>query len=413
MASAAIQPSAATGSPWQSLEPSMAQQQERRGGSSWPESLHSSQQPAARQVDPDNAATDSSSSQWVPSHAVQGADASPAQTQQHPSAAAPSTGHMSPAPAAGAGGLQGSTPALGASAPSPQSGLDSDHGAFACLDILPGALRQAGAAGRSEAPNDSPQHPATMVCSPAHPQGQVRRRPRHGAGHCPSQQVEAGSALTDADVSWQSDHLQPCGPPAQFSPGSPQLGLVDRLRAAQPPREWAGADAGHAARLRADQPAGDQPAGDQPAGDQQHGASAVHQASQQQEQPGERPESAGAAAQHSRDAHWQPGQQQQAPRSSAHHSGEAAWEQRPRPCIAVQQNGVAEWQPSQQQQGPGTAAQRVGEAEWEARQAAVELEVAARRQAAELQAAWELEVWRKEEEVGLITTGCGFLCSRS
>ena len=371
MVSAAIQPSATAVGPWQALEPSMAQQQERHGSSSsqpeFADVLHSSQQPAVRQVDPASAAIDSSSSQWVPSHAVQGAGAPPAQLQRHPSAAAPSTGHTSPAPAAGAGGLQGSPAALGASALSPQSGLDSESGACPRLDTQPEALGQAGAAGRSEAPADSPQHPATMVCSPAHPQGQVRRPPRHGAGRCLSQQVEAGSSTTDADVSWQSDHLQPCGQTAQFSPGSPQPGLVDRLRAAQPARERAGANAGHAARLRPDQPAWDQ----------QHNASSMHQASQQQGQSGEQLAGAGAAAQHSGDAHWQPGQQQQGPEAGG--------------------------QPGQQQQGPGTAVQKDGEADWEARRAAVEQEVAAWRQAAELQAAWELEVWRKEEEVGLMT----------
>ena len=380
MASAAIKPSSTAGGPWQALEPSMAHQQEQHGASTQPEFehlLHSSQQPAVRQVDPANAATDSSSSQWAPFHAVQAAGAAPAQLQQHPSAAAPSTGRIAPAPAAGAGGLQGSTAALDASAPSPKSGLDSEPRAVFRLDTHPGALGQAGAAGWSEAPTDSPQHPAIMMCSPAHPQGPVQRPPRHGTV---SQQVEAGSLLTDADVSWQSDHLQPCGHTAQLSPGSPQSA-----------RERAGANAGQAARMRADQSAWDQ----------QHGASTVHQASLQQGQPGERLAGAGAAAQHSGDAHWQPGQQQQAPGSSAHHRGGAAWEQRPRPCTAAQQSVEAEWQPSQQQQGQGTAAQKDGEADREARWAAVEQEVAAWRQAAELQAAWELEVWRKEEEVGL------------
>ncbi len=404
MAPAAMQPSVAAGGPWQASGPSIAQQQERHEGSCRPEFEHlqqSSQQPAVRQLDPANAATDSSSSQWVPSHAVQGAGAAPSQMQQHPSAAAPTTSHIAPPPAAGAGGQQGSSPAPGVRGPSPQSGLDPEAGAFAGLDAHPGALGQAGAAGQSEAPSDSPQHPATMVCSPAHPQGQVRRPPRHGAVHCLSQRVEVGSSLTDADVSWQSDHLQPCCQIGQVSPGSPQPGLTDRLRAAQPAQERAGANAGHAARLRADQPAWEQ----------QHGASTVHQASQQG-QPEEQLAGAGAAAQQSGNAHWQPGQQQQALRSSASHSGETAREQRLRPCIAAQQNEEAEWQPSQQQQGQGTAAQKDGEAEWEARQAAVEQEVAAWRQAAELQAAWELEVWRKEEEVGLVTAGCRVMCTR-
>ena len=392
MASAAVQPSAAAEVPWQALEPSLAQQQERHGGSRRPvfeDLLHSGQQPAVRQADPASAATDSSPGQWGPSQAVQAAGAAPAQQLQHPSAAAPSTGHIVPAPAAGAGGLQGSM-AAHASSPGPQGGLDSEPEAFAGLNNHPGALGQGGAAGRSEAPTDSPQHPATMVCSPAQPQGQVLCPPRRGTGHCLSQWVEAGSSPTDADMSWQSDHLQPCGQIAQLSPGSPQ-----------PAQERAGANAGHSARLRADQPAWDQ----------QHDASAVYQASQQQGQPAKRLAGAGAAPQHSGDADWQPGQQLQAPRSSAHHSGEAAWEQRPRPCTAAQQNGKVEWQPGPQQQGPGTAAQKDGQAEWEARRAAVEQEVAAWRQAAELQAAWELEVWRKEEEVGLMTTGCGFLCT--
>ena len=404
MASAAIQPSAAAGGPWQALQSSMARQQELHRGSSQPQlenSLHSSRQPAVRQADPGHAATGSSSSQWVPSHAVQGAGAAPAQLQRHPSAAAPSTGHTAPPPAAGAGGLQGSTAALGASAPSLQNGLDSGSGACAHLETHPGALGQAGAAERSEAPTESAQHPATMVCSPAHPPGQVRRPQRPGAGRCPSQRVEAGSSLTDADVSWQSDHLQHCGETAHCSPGSPQTGLVDRLRAAQPLRERAGADAGHAAGLGADQPAWDQ----------QHGASPVHQASQQQGQPGGRLAGAGAAAQQGGRAHCQPGRQQQAAGGSARHTGDAAWEQRPRPCITAQQIGEGGWQPSQQQQGHGTAAQKDGGADWDARRAAVEQEVAAWRQAAELQAAWELEVWRKEEEVGLITTGCKLLCT--